>query len=146
MWPSTDHHQYYSSRTVITNRLLTIQQDHIKYWTYMRCGCDEGNFPNSLLNSKRHSKISSVWLVLINACKSYHAQEIKYWYVYRIEGSSYSSFLSLCTTSRLICVIRKQDLGGASFQKKSMLKTNKQNSLIAIEFPYKSRSIYEFLS
>jgi hypothetical protein len=133
MWPSTDHHQYYNSRTVIANRLLTFQQDHIKYWTYMQCGCNEGNFPNSLLNFKRHSKISSVWLVLINACKSYHTQEIKYWYVYRMHGRSYSSFLSLCTTFRLTCVIRKQDLRGASFQKKSVLKTHKQISLTANE-------------
>ena len=29
--PPIDHHQYYSSRTAITNRLLNIQEDHIKY-------------------------------------------------------------------------------------------------------------------
>ena len=42
----------------------------------MRYGYDEGNFPKSLLNSKRHYKISSAWLVLINICNSYPIQEM----------------------------------------------------------------------
>ena len=119
MWSSIDHHQYYNSSTVITKRLPNIQEANIKYWTYMRCGCDEGNFPNSSLNSRRHYNIIFVCLLLINVCNSYHTREIKYWYVYSMEGRSYSSFLSLCTTSRFTCVIRNRYIRSVSFQKKS---------------------------